>query len=407
MANTLAVLGMQWGDEGKGKIIDFLAEKAQVIARFNGGNNAGHTLMVNGEKTILHLLPSGMLHKGKIGVIGNGTVIDPKVLLEEINSLQKNKIKLSPENLVISGNAHVILPPHIAHDRKSGKRIGTTARGTGPAYMSKAARKGLRMHQLVDKQGFKSRFEEEYFYDDYAKYGERLKPFVTDSTYVMDYALRKGRRVLFEGAQGTLLDIDHGTYPYVTSSSCVSGGICTGLGIAPKYVLNVMGVSKAYTTRVGNGPFPTELHDSTGKKLASAGKEFGATTGRARRVGWFDAVIGRYSVMINGITSIALTKLDVFNGMKRIRVCTGYKYKGKTIKNFTTDLKVLDGVEPIYETLDGWWDDLTKIKSYAALPNNAKKYISRIQSLLGVPVSILSVGPSREQTIVIKPDFLF
>jgi len=273
--------------------------------------------------------------------------------------------------------------------------------------MSKAARKGLRMHQLVDKQGFKSRFEEEYFYDDYAKYGERLKPFVTDSTYVMDYALRKGRRVLFEGAQGTLLDIDHGTYPYVTSSSCVSGGICTGLGIAPKYVLNVMGVSKAYTTRVGNGPFPTELHDSTGKKLASAGKEFGATTGRARRVGWFDAVIGRYSVMINGITSIALTKLDVFNGMKRIRVCTGYKYKGKTIKNFTTDLKVLDGVEPIYETLDGWWDDLTKIKSYAALPNNAKKYISRIQSLLGVPVSILSVGPSREQTIVIKPDFLF
>lgn len=403
---TVAVIGMQWGDEGKGKIIDFLSDKANVIARFNGGNNAGHTLIVDGKKVVLHVLPSGLLRKGKVGIIGNGVVIDPKVLLEEMEGMKQNGIRLTPDNLVISGNAHVILPVHITLDKKTGGKIGTTSRGIGPCYTSKIARKGLRMHQLVDKELFKERYEKEFFYEEYAAFAEKLKPFIADTSFIMDYALRKGKKVLFEGAQGTLLDIDHGTYPYVTSSNVISGAVCTGLGIPPKYVTNVLGVIKAYTTRVGAGPFPTELHDNLGNHLAKVGKEFGSTTGRARRVGWFDAVVGRYAVMVNGVSSIALTKLDVFNGMKQIKICTAYKYKGKQMKNFPTDPKILESVEPMYETFEGWWEDVNKIKSVDALPSNAKKFVKKIESLLGVPSSIISVGPDREHTIIAKPELL-
>lgn len=404
---TVAVIGMQWGDEGKGKIIDFLSDKASVIARFNGGNNAGHTLIVDGKKTVLHVIPSGLLRKGKVGVIGNGVVIDPKVLLEEMDTLKKGGIQLTPATLVISGNAHVILPVHIEVDKKTGKKIGTTSRGIGPCYTSKAARKGLRMHQLVDKEFFKKHFEKESFYKDYSRCAEKLRPFVDDTPFVMDAVLRKGKKVLFEGAQGTLLDIDHGTYPYVTSSNVVSGAVCTGLGVPPRYVTNVVGVIKAYSTRVGEGPFPTELHDSTGEHLAKVGKEFGSTTGRARRVGWFDAVVGRYAAMVNGVSSIALTKLDVFTGMKQIKICTHYKYKGSALKHFPTDPKILANIEPVYETFEGWWEDLSKAKSVDSLPLNARKFVKKVQSLLDVSASIISVGPDREQTIIVKPELLF
>jgi len=262
------------------------------------------------------------------------------------------------------------------------------------------------MHQFVDKNQFKQRFGDDHFFEEYEQYAARLKPFVADTAFIMHYALTKGKKIMFEGAQGTLLDIDHGTYPFVTSSNTTAGAVCTGLGIAPKHVKNVLGVTKAYKTRVGNGPFPTELIEGEGKKLAEVGKEFGATTGRARRVGWFDAVLGKYAVMVNGTDSLALTKLDVFNGMKKLKICTSYKYHGKELNSCPTDSSTLEKVEPVYEEFDGWWDDITKMRSFEALPANAKKYISRIEQLLGVPVSLLSVGPGREQTIVIKPDFL-
>ena len=403
---NIAVIGMEWGDEGKGKIIDFLAEKADVVARFNGGNNAGHTIEANGKKIVLHLIPSGVMHKNKLNVVGNGLVVDPKVLLEEIRFLGKNNIKISPENLAISENAHVILPHHVAEDRKVGAKIGTTGRGIGPAYTDKVARIGLRMYEFVDDTIFKKRFGDEEFYQEYLDYAEALKPYIKDTTAIVNDAIDRNKKVLFEGAQGTLLDIDHGTYPFVTSSSVTAGGVCTGLGIPPKKVQSVLGVCKAYKTRVGLGPFPTEITGAMGEKIQKTGKEFGATTGRQRRVGWFDAVIGKYSVMINGIDSIALTKLDVFTTISRIKVCVAYKYKGSIIKDFTTNMKILQNCQPVYEEFDGWWDDITKVKAYDKLPNNAKKYLRRIEELLKVPLSIISVGPKREQTIVARSEFL-
>ena len=404
---NIAVIGMEWGDEGKGKIIDFLAEKADVVARFNGGNNAGHTIEANGKKIVLNLIPSGVMHKNKLNVVGNGLVVDPKVLLEEIRFLGKNNIKISPENLAISENAHVILPHHVAEDRKVGAKIGTTGRGIGPAYTDKVARIGLRMYEFVDDTIFKKRFGDEEFYQEYLDYAEALKPYIKDTTAIVNDAIDRNKKVLFEGAQGTLLDIDHGTYPFVTSSSVTAGGVCTGLGIPPKKVQSVLGVCKAYKTRVGLGPFPTEITGAMGEKIQKTGKEFGATTGRQRRVGWFDAVIGKYSVMINGIDSIALTKLDVFTTISRIKVCVAYKYKGSIIKDFTTNMKILQNCQPVYEEFDGWWDDITKVKAYDKLPNNAKKYLRRIEELLKVPLSIISVGPKREQTIVARSEFLF
>ena len=405
--SNIAVVGMEWGDEGKGKIIDFLAEKADVVARFNGGNNAGHTIEVGNQKIVLHLIPSGVMQGNKLNVVGNGLVVDPKVLLQEIQFLEKNGIKISPDNLAVSENAHVILPHHIEEDKKIGGRIGTTARGIGPAYTDKAARIGLKVYEFVDDSIFRKRFGEEEFYQQYRQYAEELKPYVNDTTTVMNYAIDRNKKVIFEGAQGTLLDIDHGTYPFVTSSSAVAGGVCTGLGISPKKVQSVMGVCKAYKTRVGLGPFPTEVTGAVGEKIQKTGKEFGATTGRERRVGWFDALIGKYAVMVNGIDSIALTKLDVFTTISKLKVCVAYKYKGSIIKNFTTNMKILQNCQPVYEELDGWWDDLTKIRTYDKLPNNAKKYLRRIEELLKVPISIVSVGPKRDQTIVARQEFLF
>ncbi len=405
--SNIAVIGMEWGDEGKGKIIDFLAQKADVVARFNGGNNAGHTIEADNKKIVLHLVPSSVMHKNKLNIVGNGLVIDPKVLLDEIKFLEKNGIKISPENLVISENAHIILPHHIEEDKKIGGKIGTTARGIGPAYTDKAARIGLKVYEFVDNDIFKKRFGSEEFYQEYKNYAETLKPYVNDTALLMNYALNNNKKIIFEGAQGTLLDIDHGTYPFVTSSSAIAGGIPTGLGIAPKKVQSVLGVCKAYKTRVGLGPFPTEITGTIGEKIQKIGKEFGATTGRQRRVGWFDALIGKYAVMINGIDSIALTKLDVFTTVNKLKICVAYKHKGNIIKNFTTNIKVLQNCQPVYEELDGWWDDISKVKSYDMLPNNAKKYLRRIEDLLKVPISIVSVGPKREQTIVTKPEFLF
>jgi len=404
--SNIAVIGMEWGDEGKGKIIDFLAEKADVVARFNGGNNAGHTIEADGKKIVLHLIPSGVMHKNKLNVVGNGLVVDPKVLLQEIKFLEKNKIKVSTENFVISENAHIILPHHIEEDKKVGGKIGTTARGIGPAYTDKAARIGLKVYEFIDENIFKKRFGDEEFYQEYKNYAEALKPYVNDTTTIINYAIDRDKKIIFEGAQGTLLDIDHGTYPFVTSSSCTAGGVSTGLGISPKKVQSIMGVCKAYKTRVGMGPFPTEITGAVGEKIQKIGKEFGATTGRQRRVGWFDALVGKYAVMVNGINSIALTKLDVFTTVDKLKICVAYRHKGNVIKNFTTNMRILQNCEPVYEELDGWWDDITKVRSYDKLPNNAKKYLRRIEELLKVPISIVSVGPKREQTIVARSEFL-
>ncbi|MBI4452457.1 adenylosuccinate synthase [Candidatus Woesearchaeota archaeon] len=405
--SNIAVIGMEWGDEGKGKIIDFLAEKADVVARFNGGNNAGHTIEVGNNKLVVHLVPSGVMYKNKLKIIGNGLVVDPKVLLGEMKNLDKNKIKITPDNLAVSENAHVILPKHIEEDKKAGGTIGTTARGIGPAYTDKAARIGLKMYELIDDTLFKKRFGDEESYQEYKEYARALKPYITDTSALMNNALDKNYRILFEGAQGTLLDVDFGTYPFVTSSNATAGGICTGLGISPKKVQSVLGVCKAYKTRVGMGPFPTEIMGNTAEKLQKVGKEFGATTGRQRRVGWFDALIGKYAVMVNGIDSIALTKLDVLTAVDKLKICVAYKYKGNIINNFTTNMKILQNCQPVYEEFDGWWDDLTKVRTYDKLPNNAKKYLRRIEELLKVPISIVSVGPRREQTIVTRSEFLF
>ncbi len=405
--SNIAVIGMEWGDEGKGKIIDFLAEKADLIARFNGGNNAGHTIEFDGKKIVLHLIPSGVMYKNKLLVVGSGLVVDPKILLAEIRHLEKNKIKITPENLAISENAHVILPHHIEEDKKIGASIGTTARGIGPAYTDKAARIGLKIYEFIDDILFKKRFGDDEFYQEYKAYAETLKPYVKDTSIIINDAIDKNQKVIFEGAQGTLLDVDFGTYPFVTSSNATAGGVCTGLGISPKKIQSVLGVCKAYKTRVGLGPFPTEIIGALGEKIQKIGKEFGATTGRQRRVGWFDSLIGKYAVMINGIESIALTKLDVLTTIEKLRICVGYKYKGNIVKNFTTNMKILQNCQPVYEEFDGWWDDITKVRTYDKLPNNAKKYLRRIEELLKVPISIISVGPKREQTIVARSDLIF
>ncbi len=404
--SNIAVIGMEWGDEGKGKIIDFLAERSDIVARFNGGNNAGHTIEADGKKIVVHLIPSGVMYKSKLKVIGNGLVIDPKILVGEIKNLERNGIKISPDNLAVSHNAHVILPHHIEEDKKSGSGIGTTARGIGPAYTDKAARIGLKVYEFIDDSMFKKRFGSEPFFEEYKSYANAIKPYVGDACEIINCAIGENKKIIFEGAQGTLLDIDHGTYPFVTSSNTTAGAICTGLGISPKKLQGILGVCKAYKTRVGNGPFPTEITGGIGEKIQKTGKEFGATTGRQRRVGWFDAVVGKYAVMINGIDSMALTKLDVLTTVEKIKICVAYRHKGSILKNFTANIKVLMGCEPVYEEIDGWWDDITKINAYGQLPNNAKKYLRRIEELLGIPISIISVGPKREQTIVARNDLL-
>ncbi len=431
MAKNIAVIGAQFGDEGKGKIIDFLAEKADVVARFNGGNNAGHTIKVNNETTILHLIPSGILHKSKINIIGNGVVVDPKVLMQEIEALKGKGVKVAPDNLIVSENAHTILEKHIKEDKEKNAHIGTTARGIGPAYTDKVARRGLRIIDYVNSNN---------------EFSKKLSPFVKNTTLLINELIEKGKKILFEGAQGTLLDIDHGTYPYVTSSSAIAGGICTGLGIGPSRVGTVIGVAKAYITRVGNGPLPTELGTeqemreeksykelkselsgegfsklmrtiakkanegneySQGRLLRMNGVEYGSTTLRPRRTGWFDALIVKYAVMVNGMNAIAMTKLDVFSGFEKIKICIGYKHKDKIIRNFTPNVEILKNCSPIYEDMEGWNENISKAKDFKELPKNAQKYVERIEDLLNVPISIVSVGPERSQTLILRKEFLF
>ncbi len=428
MAN-IVIVGTQWGDEGKGKIVDLLAKHADMVVRFQGGNNAGHTMVVNGEQFISHLVPSGIL-QGKTCVIGNGLVVDPEVLLEEIDYLVSRGVKVGPENLKISERAQLIMPYHkqidLAREAASHKKqIGTTGRGIGPCYEDKASRRGIRFVDLLDPQGFEEKVravaKEKNFYltgflsahpvdpddiiDRYGLYRKRLAGFVTDISVFIDQGIKSGKQVLFEGAQGTHLDIDHGTYPYVTSSNTVAGNVCCGAGIGPKQITGVLGIVKAYTTRVGKGPFPTELSNDIGEAIQKKGAEFGSTTGRKRRCGWLDTVILRNSVRLNSLTGLIVTKLDVLGGLESLQICTGYLYNGAQIKNFPADLNVLSGCQPIYETLPGWKEDISSIRRFEDLPQNTKAYLRRIEELTETCIDIVSVGPGREETIVLNDPF--
>ena len=423
MANTVLV-GAQWGDEGKGKIIDFLTEQADVVVRSQGGNNAGHTVIVEGKKYVLHLIPSGILRKEKMCVIGNGVVIDAVSLAGEIAGLRKQKIAVTPKNLIISDAAHLTLPYHRALDKakesaKGKGKIGTTGRGIGPTYCDKAARTGLRTGDLLDPKRFaeklKVRVEEANVQlkamgaelvdfktacAEYLAAAKTITPFLGNTVVFLHEILAEKMEVLFEGAQGTFLDIDHGTYPYVTSSNTTAGGACTGSGIGPNRIDKVIGTIKAYTTRVGEGPFPTE-HDELGDFLHSLGREFGATTGRARRCGWFDAVFVRYAAMVNGIDELAVTNVDGLDTLKTIKVCVGYKLGRTRLDHVPTDLEVLAKCVPIYETFDGWQKDTSNIRAWSDLPAKCRKYLEAIAKLTGTKLAIVSVGPGREQTMVL------
>ena len=429
MANVV-IVGTQWGDEGKGKIVDLLAENADFVVRFQGGNNAGHTMVVGGEKFIFHLVPSGIL-QGKTCAIGNGVVVDPGVLLEELDRLGSRGIAVNPQNFMISERAHIIMPYHKAVDTarenfKGDKKIGTTGRGIGPAYEDKATRRGIRFSDLMDTEVFAEKvntiLDEKNFYlknylssdnleaesiiRQYTEYAEKLAPYVTNISVVLDRAVKKGQQILFEGAQGTHLDIDHGTYPYVTSSNTLAGNACCGAGVGPKKIDDVIGIVKAYTTRVGMGPFPSELLDDIGDKIQEKGAEFGATTGRRRRCGWLDTVLLRNAVRLNGLSSVAITKLDVLGAIDSLKVCTGYDYKGEQLDDFPASLNVLADCKPIYETLPGWLEDISNIKNFDDLPHNVKNYLKRVEELIETPISIVSVSPERDATMVLSNPFL-
>ncbi len=427
---SVVVIGTQWGDEGKGKIVDLLAEYADVVVRFQGGNNAGHTMVIKGEKFINHLVPSGIL-QNKVCLLGNGMVVDPAVLLREIDFLSSKGIPTGPDCIKVSEIAQLIMPYHqaidLAREEKSGvHQIGTTGRGIGPAYEDKIVRRGIRFVDLLDAQSFSEKVrtvldEKNFLLQNYYKvqpldaegiitqyraYAERLAPHVTNVSVVIDDAVQSKRRLLFEGSQGTHLDIDHGTYPYVTSSNTLAGNACCGSGLGPKSITEVMGIVKAYTTRVGMGPFPTELLDDVGTRLQERGAEFGATTGRRRRCGWLDAVMLRNAMRLNGITGLAITKLDVLDGMEALKICTAYEYRGETLEVMPASLKVLEECRPIYETLPGWTETISSIRSYERLPRQVKNYLRRIEQLTGAPIDIVSVGPDREQTIVMRNPYV-
>ena len=420
MAKNLTVIGAQWGDEGKGKIVDLLTPRFSVVARYQGGHNAGHTVYVGGQKFVLHLIPSGILHPGVTCVIGNGVVVDPQALFAEVDELARLGIDVDGR-LFVSDRAHLILPYHreldvLSEARRGERRIGTTSRGIGPAYEDKIARRGIRVCDLANpsvleegvRENVKARnrvildttLDWQQVYDELAAWGERLRPWIADASVLVNDAIAAGRPVLFEGAQGTMLDVDHGTYPFVTSSNSSAGGVCTGLGVPPRAVGTVLGVVKAYTTRVGEGPLPTELHGEVGDRLRETGQEYGASTGRPRRCGWFDALAVRFAARVNGLDALALTKLDVLDGLERISVCTGYRCDGRVLHEFPADLKVLAGCEPIYEELPGWSGHTRGVKRYDDLPREAQAYIARLEQLTGVPAGILSTGSDREETII-------
>lgn len=423
---TKVVIGAQWGDEGKAKIIDILSEKADVVVRCQGGNNAGHTVAVNDEVYKFQLIPSGILYPGKTCLVGNGVVIDPEGILGEIDGLVAKGIDVS--TLKISTRAHLVMPYHKALDKakeslkaKDGKDIGTTMKGIGPCYMDKAERSGIRVCDLYHEEVFAEKvrenvkvknamlkfvyeqdvqFDTEEIIATYRKYAERLKPHVIDTTVEVYEAIKEGKEVLFEGAQGTLLDLDLGTYPYVTSSHPITGGACIGAGIGPTMIDECIGVMKGYITRVGKGPFPTELHDATGDRIREEGHEFGTVTGRPRRCGWFDAVIGEFAVRTSGLTQIALNKIDVLKGLEKVKICTGYEFNGEVIKYFPASLEDLEKCTPVYEEMEGW-GEISHIRTYEELPQTVKNYIARIEELVGCKITMVGVGPNRNQNIVI------
>jgi adenylosuccinate synthase len=417
---NLAVLGAQWGDEGKGKIVDLLTPGFDIVARYQGGHNAGHTVYVKGRKFVLRLIPSGILHPGITCVIGNGVVVDPQALFAELDELAAHGVEVG-DRLVVSDKAHVILPYHrdldlLSEARRGERRIGTTSRGIGPAYEDKIARRGIRVGDLADPAGLEQNVRDnvtarnrlvhettmdwKVVFDQALEYAGRLRPWVRDVSLLLNEAMRQGRSILFEGAQGTLLDIDHGTYPYVTSSNATVGGVCTGLGIGPKAIGSVLGVAKAYTTRVGEGPLPTELTGEVGQRLRDTGNEYGAVTGRPRRCGWYDAVAVRYGVRINGLDALALTKLDVLDGLPSIEICTAYRCGGRVLTEFPSDTGQLAACTPVYETMPGWTTPTRGVRRFADLPANAQRYVARLEEISGVPAAVVSTGSERDETII-------
>lgn len=430
MAKSIAIVGTQWGDEGKGKVVDWLTENAKVVVRFQGGHNAGHTLYINGQKTVLRLIPSGMMHEDSMCYIGNGVVVSPDALFQEIEELQSRQVTVL-ERLRISPACPVILPSHIAIDQArekamGNKAIGTTGRGIGPAYEDKVARRALKIHDLINPEGLKEKLENileyhnflltqrfnqeavsvEETYTKAKQWGERLKPLITDVTTRLSEHKKRGESILFEGAQGSFLDVDHGTYPYVTSSNVCVGSVATGAGFGPCYLDYVLGITKAYTTRVGGGPFPTELSDDVGKTLAARGNEFGAVTGRPRRCGWFDAVLLRRAIQINSITGICLTKMDVMDTLESIKICTAYQAPDGTQTEYPPmDAEHFAKMSPVYEEMPGWQAVSENVKNYDDLPENAKAYIKRLEEILEVPVHLISTGPERDSLIVVENPF--
>ncbi len=426
MGKFVVVLGTQWGDEGKGKVVDLLTENAAAVVRFQGGHNAGHTLVINGEKTVLHLIPSGILREGVECMIGNGVVVSPEALLKEITMLESRGVP-ARERLKISEACQLILPYHIALDMarekaRGAKAIGTTGRGIGPAYEDKISRRGLRIGDLLQPEAFAAKLRtildyhnfvlQNYFqvdpvdpqqvFDDAMRMADIIKPMIADIPHRISELRKAGKDVMLEGAQGTMLDIDHGTYPFVTSSSTTAGGACTGSGIGPRHIDYIVGITKAYTTRVGSGPFPTELFDETGAHLAKVGNEFGSTTGRPRRCGWFDAVSLRRAMNINSISGLCITKLDVLDGLETVRLCTGYKLDGEVIDVPPVDTDAFERCEPIYEDMPGWSESTFGVTSYDALPANAKAYLKRLEEVVETPIDLISTGPDRDQTIILR-----
>lgn len=419
--STVVVVGTQWGDEGKGKITDFLAEKADVVARYQGGNNAGHTILIQNKKYKLTMIPSGIFNQNKLCVIGNGMVINPSALVEEIQYIHDNGF--STDNLKISDRAHVIMPYHLVldaleEDRKADNKIGTTRKGIGPCYMDKAARNGIRIADLMVADAFADKarsiiadknqvitqmyggepLDADSIIKEYLELAEKLRSYVTDTSVVLNDAIDEGKKVLFEGAQGVMLDIDQGTYPYVTSSNPSAGGVCIGSGVGPSKIREVIGVAKAYTTRVGDGPFPTELKNDLGQWIRDKGHEYGTVTGRPRRVGWFDTVVVRHARRVSGITGLSLNSLDVLTGLETVKICTAYKLNGEILTTYPANLKLLDDCEAVYEELPGWSEDISNVKTLDGLPVNTRNFVNRVSELTGIPIAIFSVGRNREQT---------